>query len=84
MRSAMITKVRKWGRSQGIRIPKQLLERARLAIGDEVEVVAGTHEIVLRRRAPRKYNLAKLVAALPRDYQSGELPGGPPMGKEVW
>ncbi|HEX7446767.1 MAG TPA: AbrB/MazE/SpoVT family DNA-binding domain-containing protein [Pirellulales bacterium] len=80
----MISRIRKWGRSQGIRLPKRLWERAHLAIGDEVEVVARTNEIVLRKRRPHKYNLAKLVAALPRGYQSGELPAGPPMGNEVW
>lgn len=84
MRSAMISRIRKWGRSQGICLPKQLLERAHLAIGDEVEVVAKTNELVLRKRRPPKYNLAELVAALPRDYQSSELPGGPPIGKEIW
>lgn len=80
----MNTKIRKWGRGQGISLPKQLLERAHLAVGDELEVVARTNEIVLRGRGPRKYNLAKLVAALPRDYQCGELPVGSPIGKEIW
>jgi antitoxin MazE len=36
----MTTKIKKWGNSQGLRLSKQLLEDARLAVGDDVEVSA--------------------------------------------
>ena len=35
----MITKVQKWGNSQGMRLSKSILANAAIEIGDEVEVV---------------------------------------------
>ena len=34
----MLTKVRKWGNSQGLRVTKALLDEARIHLGDEVDV----------------------------------------------
>jgi antitoxin component of MazEF toxin-antitoxin module len=31
-----------------------------------------------------KFNLAKMAAEMPEDYQSGEEDFGQPVGKEVW
>ncbi len=37
----MVTKVRKWGNSQGLRPARQVLEDAHIAVGDVVEVPPG-------------------------------------------
>lgn len=34
----MVTKVQKWGNSQGLRLSRQLLDDARISVGDEVDV----------------------------------------------
>ncbi|MBL4823880.1 MAG: AbrB/MazE/SpoVT family DNA-binding domain-containing protein [SAR324 cluster bacterium] len=34
----MLTKMQKWGNSQGLRIPKIILEETKIGVGDEVEV----------------------------------------------
>ena len=34
----MVTKVQKWGNSQGLRLTKQVLEEARISVGDLVDV----------------------------------------------
>lgn len=31
-----------------------------------------------------KYDLAELVARIPKDYKAAELDFGPPVGKEAW
>jgi len=80
----MRTKIRKWGRSPGIGLSNRVLETARLSVGDEVEVIAGVNEIILRKRRPKLYNLAELIATLPRNYHGGELSLGPPIGNEIW
>ncbi|HEX5446376.1 MAG TPA: AbrB/MazE/SpoVT family DNA-binding domain-containing protein [Pirellulales bacterium] len=74
----MRTKIRKWGRSQGIRLSMHVLETLRLAVGDELEVIAGVNEIIVCKPRPKKCNFAELIAALPRDYYGGELPAGAP------
>lgn len=80
----MVTKVQKWGNSQGLRLPKQVLEMAKLAVGDEVEIVIGKEEITVRKVQTRKFDLADLVSRMPPDYRAGEDAFGAPAGKEHW
>lgn len=80
----MVTKVQRWGNSQGLRLSKQVLEMARLSVGDEVEVVVGKEEITVRKVRAKKYDLAELVSRLPEDYRAGEASFGRPAGKEEW
>lgn len=80
----MSGKVQKWGNSQGLRLPKQLLSLAELAVGDEVEFVVGDRQITVRKAAGAKYNLADLVARIPKDYEAHEENFGPRVGKEAW
>ncbi len=82
----MITKVQSWGNSQGLRLSKQVLEDARISVGDEVEVAVRDGAILVEpvRRTRGKHDLRKLVARIPKDYQSEEVSWGTPVGREVW
>lgn len=82
----MVSKVQKWGNSQGLRLSKQLLDQADLSVGDEVEIVVNEDRIVLKK-APRpkpKYDIRELVARIPEGYKAKEEPFGPAVGKEEW
>lgn len=82
----MVTKVQKWGNSQGLRISKQVLDNAHISVGDEVDVAVrdGTIVITPVNRVRGKYDLRKLVAAIPKSHKPEELNWGPPVGKETW
>jgi antitoxin MazE len=82
----MVTKVQKWGNSQGLRLSKQLLEDARISVGDEVEVALkdGAIVIVPVRRVRGKHSLQELVSRIPKDYQATEVDWGKPVGREAW
>jgi antitoxin MazE len=82
----MVTKIQKWGNSQGLRLAKQVLEDAHIAIGDDVDVAARDGVIVISpiKRIRGKCNLKELVARIPRDYQTSETDWGKPAGREVW
>jgi len=82
----MITKVQKWGNSQGLRLSKELLTTVRIEIGDAVEVTVhdGTLVITPARRARGGHDLAQLVGGIPADYAPEEVDWGPPVGGEVW
>jgi len=82
----MVTKVQKWGNSQGLRLSKQLLEDAQIVVGDEVDVSVHDGVIVVapRRRLRGKHSLLDLVSQIPRHYQGKELDWGRPAGNEVW
>ena len=82
----MITKVKKWGNSQGLRIAKQVLEDARIMVGDEVDVNAhdGAIVIVPIRKVRGKVSLQDLVSRIPKDYEAAEIDWGKSAGREVW
>ena len=82
----MLTKIQKWGNSQGLRITKNLLADAQLGVGDEVDISVkdGIMIITPSKRKRGKHSLEELVERIPEDYQAGEVDWGEPVGKEVW
>ena len=80
----MIAKVQKWGNSQGLRLAKHVLERAKIDVGDDVEIIVGEREIRLRKRKRSKFVLAEMVARMPKNYRVKEEGFGKPKGKEEW
>ena len=82
----MTTTIQKWGNSQGLRVPKSLLEQARIEVGDEVSISAGEGSLLVRRKAPprKQPDLKDLAAKMPKNYTPAEEEWGPPVGKEVW
>jgi antitoxin MazE len=84
--AAMITKVQKWGNSQGLRLSKELLADVEIEVGDAVDVAARDGILVVTpvRRVRGRVALEQLVREIPADYRPGELDWGPPAGQEVW
>jgi antitoxin MazE len=82
----MLTKVQKWGNSQGLRLAKQVLEDAQIGIGDDVDVTARDGVIVVSpaKRVRGKRSLRDLVSRIPAGYQAGEVDWGQPVGRETW
>jgi antitoxin MazE len=82
----MVTKIQKWGNSQGLRLAKQVLEEARISIGDLVDVSTQDGLIVIApaRRVRGKQSLQELVSRIPKNYKTGEVKWGKPVGGEDW
>ena len=82
----MVTRIQKWGNSQGLRLAREVLHNARLSLGDEVDVSARDGLIVIApvRRVRGKRSLARLVAQIPRDYKVHEVGWGKRVGREEW
>jgi antitoxin MazE len=82
----MVTKVQKWGNSQGLRLAKQVLEDACISVGDDVDVTARDGMIVIApiRRIRGRQSLQELVSRIPRNCKIGEVDWGKPAGREVW
>ena len=81
----MVTKIRKWGNSQGLRLARQVLEDAHIAVGDDVDVTTRDGIIVIApvRRIRGKQSLQELVSRIPQNYKPRETNWGEPVGKEV-
>jgi len=82
----MITKVQKWGNSQGVRLSKGLLSDVEVNVGDAVDVAVRDGALVVTpvRRVRGGHDLREFVRRIPKDYKPGELDWGYPVGREVW
>lgn len=83
----MVTKVQKWGNSQGLRLAKQVLEETQISIGDPVDVSTRDGVIVItpiRRNVRGGLSLQELVSRIPKNYKPQEVEWGEPVGREAW
>jgi antitoxin component of MazEF toxin-antitoxin module len=82
----MLTKVQRWGNSQGVRLPLQLLREANIAVGDDVEVAVLEGRIVVTPsdRIRGRYRLEDLVARMPENYEAVEEAWGAALSREAW
>jgi len=82
----MLAKVQKWGNSQGIRVPKTLLDELQIHVGDEVNISVEAGKIIVQPARPKRgrVRIEDLVAEIPADYVVEELDWGEPIGKETW
>jgi antitoxin MazE len=82
----MVTKVQKWGNSQGLRLAKRVLEDASIAVGDDVDVAVRDGVIVVApvKRMRGRQSLKELVSRIPKNYRAKEIDWGKPVGREVW
>jgi antitoxin MazE len=88
----MYATIQKWGNSNGIRIPKVLLEALGLGENDRVELVQSEDAIMVKKVAvnPHKTLEERLTAFYGKPIDQidrlgeSELDWGTPTGAEVW
>jgi len=73
----------KWGNSQAVRLPKEVLQQAHLREGDELTIHAEEGRIALEATA-LEITLEKLVAGITPQNRHGEQDWGKRVGNEVW
>lgn len=79
----MYTTIQKWGNSQAVRLPKDILEMAQLGENDRVELRV-KEGVVLIIPAKKRRTLAERIAEYEGDYACHEWNTGKPAGKEAW
>jgi antitoxin MazE len=82
----MVTRIQKWGSSQGLRFTKDVLEQAQINVGDEVEVSVRGGRIIVEpvTKVRGRYKLKDLVAKIPKRTKTEEIDWGSPVGMEAW
>jgi antitoxin MazE len=82
----MIAKIQKWGNSQGLRFPREILRQAHVDVGDNVDISVEKGGIIVKPISVRrgKYRIRQLLSSAPRDYHPREVDWGRPSGKEAW
>ena len=82
----MLTQIQIWRNSQGLRLPKTILEAADLRVNDDVNVTIVGVKIIIEaaEKIHGRFDILELVSAMPTDYQTAEVDWGEPAGQEVW
>ena len=80
----MKAQVKEWGNSQGIRIPKEVLEDAGISLNEVLDITV-TKGVILMSKAMRHRTLEERAAEYGgRLNLDGEYDWGEPVGREVW
>ena len=79
----MTTSIQKWGNSQGIRIPKILLDTVNWSENEEIIITVEDGKLIIEKIENRK-NIKELFQDYEGEYKPEEIDWGSPVGDEIW
>lgn len=79
------SKITKWGNSQAIRLPKEILTQANLQVDDMISIHILNGQIVIKKveKLPHYQPLEKLFANFHGTYEEKEVDWGKSVGAEI-
>jgi len=78
----MQVNIARWGNSLGLRIPKDVADRAGLRAGSRVEIAAEDGRVVISPAKPR-YVLSELLQGMTPEAMREAFDWGPDVGREI-
>jgi antitoxin MazE len=81
----MTAKISKWGNSQGLRMPKDIMDSLHLQVGDNVNISMLDGKVIIEpmKKDILNYDLNELISKIPSDYKTNEE-FDIIVGKEEW
>ena len=76
--------VKKWGNSAAVRIPAAVMETARFALDQPVDVRAEDGRVVIEPVKRTQYDIGKLIESISRENCHSLVDFGKPVGRELW
>lgn len=80
----MTTTIQKWGNSQGVRIPKILLDTVKWSDNEQIMIVVDNGKLIIEKAKTKRKNIKELFADYKGDYKPIEVDWGDPEGEEIW
>jgi len=80
----MRARIRTWGNSLAVRIPRVLAELVELSDGRAVELGVEDGTMIVQPARKRRYTLDELVAGITDENRHEEIGTGPSVGNEAW
>lgn len=80
----MQTQVKEWGNSQGIRLPKEVLRNAGIALNEVLDVTVADGVITLAKSFHHKTLEERAAEFGGKMVLDGEYDWGESVGREVW
>jgi antitoxin MazE len=81
----MTAKISKWGNSQGLRMPKDIMDSLHLQVGDNVNITMLDGKVIIEpmKKDILNYDLNELISKIPTNYKASEE-FDTIVGKEEW
>ena len=81
----MTTTIQKWGNSQGVRIPKIVLDTVKWTENEKIIILVEGDQLVIKKADENKReNIKELFADYKGEYEPTEIDWGEPEGEEIW
>lgn len=81
----MTTNIQKWGNSQGVRIPKIILDSVNWSEHENVVITVDNGKLVIEKaNVHKRKNIKELFESYNGDYEPTEIDWGEPKGEEIW
>jgi antitoxin MazE len=79
----MVTRIKKWGNSQGVRIPKNILDKILLSENDLVDITLQDGGLFIKGTKKKHIPLRERIKDYKENYKISEWDTGENIGKEV-
>ncbi len=80
----MVTTIQKWGNSQGIRIPKSILENLSWNENEQIMILVDNGKLIMKKAKEKRKNIKELFKDYNGNYKTSEIDWGEPKGNEIW
>ena len=81
----MTTTIQKWGNSQGIRIPKMLLDSVNWSENEQITIKVDNGKLIIEKTKDRKRkNIKELFKNYKGNYEPEKIDWGEPKGEDIW
>ena len=82
----MLTTIKKWGNSHGVRLPLNILGEVNMDLNSAVEISTNGDCIIITKLEPHKHrkNIVELFEGHEGTYKPTDIDWGEPIGKEAW
>ena len=80
----MTTTIQKWGNSQGIRIPKIILDSVNWEENEKIIIIVEDGRLIMEKAEKKRKNIKELFANYNEKYKPEEIDWGKPEGEEIW
>ncbi len=81
----MTTTIQKWGNSQGVRIPKVLLDTINWSENEKIVILVQDDKLIIEKAADKKQkNIKELFENYEGEYEPIKMDWGDPEGEEIW
>lgn len=82
----MTTIIQKWGNSQGVRIPKVILDSVNWSENEKIVIIVDNGKLVIEKAKEehKRKNIKELFKDYKEDYTPVEIDWGKPEGDEIW